>query len=212
MYTLYFLPGACSLATQVILRELNQPFELVHRQDAPHFSELNPAGTVPVLTHGRQVYNEGAAIVLELLQAHENPFGVGANGVSQTVLENILFANATMHPAYGRLFFIDQAIANPEAKLQAFNAAAQKINALWAVVEKKLNDRSFLGGETLSPADILLAVYSRWGAFFPVDISIGASTEAMLSRVISRESFQLALKAESEYRVGRVVAEEGAGE
>ena len=37
MYTLYFLPSACSLATQAILNELNQPVELIHKGEAGNF-------------------------------------------------------------------------------------------------------------------------------------------------------------------------------
>ena len=34
MYTLYFLPSACSLTTQAILNELNQPVALIHKGEA----------------------------------------------------------------------------------------------------------------------------------------------------------------------------------
>lgn len=34
MYTLYFLPGTCFLATQAILNKLIQPVELVHKGEA----------------------------------------------------------------------------------------------------------------------------------------------------------------------------------
>lgn len=199
MYTLYFLPGACSLATHAILNELSQPVNLVHRQDADHYAALNPAGTVPVLVAQNRVFNEGVAILLYLLDKHENTL-IDRDGESrQRAIENMLFANASMHPAYGRLFFIERNIGNAESRQQAFAAAVDAINNLWAVVEEKLKDTSYLGGDSVSPADFLLAVYSRWGQFFPVNITIGVNTQRMIDSVLSRDSFQRALQRENDY-------------
>ncbi|MFT6992601.1 MAG: glutathione S-transferase [Paraglaciecola sp.] len=38
------------------------------------------------------------------------------------------------------------------------------------------NRESIFGGYQPSAADILLTVYSRWGAHFPVDIPMGTNT------------------------------------
>lgn len=199
MYTLYFLPGACSLATQAILNELNQPLELIHKQDADNYDALNPAGTVPVLIDQNRVLNEGAAILLYLLDKHENHLIAKDGEKRQEAIENMLFANASMHPAYSRLFFIERNITNTEGKQQALAAAANSISNLWAVVEKKLQGKRYLGGETVSPADFMLSVYSRWGQSFPVNIAIGANTRRMIDSVIARDSFQKALQREGEY-------------
>lgn len=199
MYTLYFLPGACSLATQSILNELKQPVQLIHKQDADNYDSLNAAGTVPVLIDGGWVLNEGVAILLHLLDKHENNLIARSGELRQRAIEDMLFANASMHPAYGRLFFIERSITNTEGKQQAFAAAAAAISKLWAVVEAKLQTTAFLGGESVSPADFLLAVYSRWGQFFPVDIHIGPRTQRMIDSVIARDSFQRALQREHDY-------------
>ncbi len=199
MYTLYFLPGACSLATQSILNELNQPVTLIQKQDAENFEELNPAGTVPVLIDQQRVLNEGVPILLYLLDKHDNRL-IARNGEArQRAIENMMFANASMHPAYSRLFFTDANITNSEGKQQSFVAAANVINKLWAAVETKLQGKTYLGGESPSPADFLLAVYSRWGQFFPVDIVIGPSARRMIDSIIARDSFQKALQRENDY-------------
>ena len=110
-----------------------------------------------------------------------------------------MFANATMHPKYSLLFFIDQNINDEKAKQSAFRAAEQAINALWQVVEKQLSDQEFLGGDEPSAADVLLAVYSRWGKSFPVNITLGANSEKMVETVLLRPSFQRALAAEEQH-------------
>ena len=199
MYTLYFLPGACSLATQAILHELNQPVELIHKQDADHYESLNPSGTVPVLIDQHRVLNEGVAILLYLLDKHDNQLIARDGEARHRAIEHMLLANASMHPAYGRLFFIERHITQAEGKQQAFAAAASAINALWAAVETKLQGNFYLGGESPSPADFLLAVYSRWGQFFPVEIVIGPSARLMIDSVIARDSFQKALQREKAY-------------
>ncbi|TQV88840.1 glutathione S-transferase family protein [Aliikangiella coralliicola] len=193
MYTLYFSPGTCALATHAILNELGQTVKIVDRANAENFEKLNPVGAVPVLKDGDLVLTEGAAILLHLLDKHPNPL-LPKEGIDRsTALSDMLFANATMHPAYGRLFFVSQLNIDSKTKQTVLEAAAGAINALWQVVEARLQTQSFLGGETPSPADFLLAVYSSWGGAFPVDIKIGPQGRQMIEAIQSRPGYQLAL-------------------
>lgn len=63
----------------------------------------------------------------------------------------MLFANATMHPAYGRLFFAQANVIDAAARQQVFDSAAVAINKLWQVVEAKLEHMPYLGGMTSPP-------------------------------------------------------------
>lgn len=196
MYTLYYLPGACSLATQAVLHELDQPVEIVDVKQLNNFTDINPVGAVPVLIDGDNTLREGAAIFLYLFNKHKNDMLPTSGTSREQAIEDILFANATMHPAYGRLFFIAQHITDEHAKQTAFNAAAEAINSLWKVVDQQLAGQIFLGGERASAADILLAVYSRWGDKYPVTITFGGNTSRMLDAVQAMPSFQRSLEAE----------------
>jgi len=187
MYTLYYAQGACSVATQVVLRELGQEMKLIDAKQLDNFKAINPVGAVPVLIDGDKTLTEGAAIMLHILHKHHSSLFPEKN--REQAIENIMFANATMHPAYGRLFFISQHIDNETVKQQALNAAADSINQLWQVVENQLANKQFLGGEQISAADIMLAVYARWGAYFPVDIVMGEKTLKMLAKVQAMPSF-----------------------
>ncbi|WP_448550311.1 glutathione S-transferase family protein [Thalassotalea fusca] len=200
MYTLYFLPDACSLATQVVLRELNQKFTLVNKQHVTNFHEINPVGSVPALLdaydESQKPLTEGAAIMLYLLKKHENQLFPTNTLLQQQSIQDIMFANATMHPAYSQLFFVAQHIQDSNVKQQALNAAADNISQLWQVVESRLQNQPFLGGEKVSAADIMLATYSRWGGLFPVDILIGENTSMMLKNVLCSPNFVKAIEAE----------------
>ena len=197
MYKLFFSPGACSLATQVILREMGLTVELIHKDRLSDFTEINPVGAVPALADEDTIYTEGAAIILYLLNKHGNSLLPASDDARQKAIENIMLANATMHPAYSKLFFIDGNMMNGEEKTKLMNAAADNISRLWKVVESKLQDKAYLAGDNVGPADILLAVYARWGAFFPVDINIPQRVMTMIENVHARTSFKLSLDAES---------------
>uniref|UniRef100_UPI003564F2E2 glutathione S-transferase family protein n=1 Tax=Pontibacterium sp. TaxID=2036026 RepID=UPI003564F2E2 len=105
MYTLYYLPSACSLATLTVLLEMEHPVTLINKTKIDNFAEVNPVGSVPVLVDGDQTLVEGAAILLYLLQQKPNPLFPQDKDAQQHAIQNIMFANATMHPAYGRVFF-----------------------------------------------------------------------------------------------------------
>ncbi|GAB3038160.1 glutathione S-transferase family protein [Bowmanella dokdonensis] len=198
MYTLYFSKGACSLATQVILRELNQPFELVSKARTPDFNKVNPIGAVPALAVDGEILTEGAAIILYLLQKHPNDLLPGAASARQQGIEDLMFANATVHPAYSKLFFIASVLPDGDVKTQAFSAAAQQLSGLWQRVENKLADQPYLGGLHPSPADVLLAVYESWGQFFPVTIPVGPRSRTMIDSIRNRPSYLAAVAAEQQ--------------
>lgn len=196
MYTLYYIPGACSLATHTVLHELGQQVKVVDIKDVGDFPRINPVNTVPVLVDGDRVLREGAAVMLYLLDKHESPMLPRDGAGRARAIQDIMFANATMHPAYSRLFFIDQAVADSSAKMDAYQAAAKSINNLWKVVDDQLADKPFLGGDSPSAADIMLTVYSRWGEYFPVTIDLGARVETMLESIQQMPSFRRALDDE----------------
>jgi glutathione S-transferase len=192
------MPGACSLAVQVVLRELNQSVELIDITKLDNFKSVNPVGAVPVLVEGDKVLREGAAIMIYLLDRHNSDMLPAEGEARQDAIQNIMFANATMHPAYGRLFFIAQNVTDSKVKQEALDTAAVIINDLWQVVDKQLEVKTFLDGNDVSAADILLTVYSQWGEYFPVDIKLGENVERMVKAVSQRESFLGAVAAEQD--------------
>ena len=196
MYTLYYLPDACSLATHVLIHELGQKVKIIDKQKVGNFTAINPVGTVPVLIDNGNTLREGAAVILYLLNKHQNTMLPVAGPAREHAIQDIMFANATMHPAYSRLFFIAQNIVDEKTRQSSFEAAAQAITRLWQVVEQQLAKQKFLGGDKASAADIMLTVYSRWGASFPVTIPMGQNTKNMVKVLESMPSFQRALAAE----------------
>jgi len=196
MYTLYYSQGACSVATQVVLHELQQEVNIIDVQQMDNFKEINPVGAVPTLVDGEQTLTEGAAIMLHILSKHKSSLFPEEEGPRQKAIQDIMFANATMHPAYGRLFFLSQNVSDEKVKQDLLDSAAESINQLWEVVENQLANKSFLGGDSPSAADIMLTVYSRWGAYFPVKIVFGEKTTRMLDAVQAMSSFKKADETE----------------
>lgn len=197
MYQLYTHPDACSLATHTLLNLLDVPFTLHFRDNVQDFTEINPTNMVPVLQQDHLFMKEGAAIILSLLSTHNNNLLPASGLVRQQRIEQLMFANATMHPAYGRLFFASAHLQGEVLQL-FLNAVADDINLNWQQIESQLVNGHFLGGDSMSAADILLAVYSRWGQHFPVDIIIGPRSKKMIELVINSAPFQLALKQQEE--------------
>lgn len=189
MYKLYYAPGTCAIATQVILFELGQEVKIVDRAQAADFETLAPVKAVPVLVDGEHTLTEGAAIIIHLLTKHQSAMLPTHGFARQNAIQNIMFANATMHPAYGRLFFISANIDDDVIKQSTLNKAADDITSLWGYVESKLESQAFLGGDAPSAADILLAVYATWGEYFPVDIHIGPRSRGMIEAIHAMPSF-----------------------
>ncbi|MFN9528798.1 MAG: glutathione S-transferase family protein [Pseudomonadaceae bacterium] len=198
MYKLYYMPGACSLAIHALLNELKQDVQIIDRSKAQDFERLESRGMVPVLVDNGQVIREGAAIILYLLEKHKNQM-LPEGGLEKTrFIEWLMFANATLHPAYGRLFFIGKTLPDGPAKEQALNAASNIISSLWESVDKQLQQSTFVCGSRLTVVDMMLAVYASWGEYFPVDIIISDRARDVIAAARAHPAYVKAVNDELE--------------
>lgn len=197
MYTLYYLPGACSRAILTLLIELDQPVKLIDRTTVARYSDINPTGQVPVLVDGDLTLREGAVIIQYLLEKHQSQQLPGDHKQRYQFLQDLMFANATVHPAYGRLFFIDATLTEPDQKATAFDGAATALTTLWQIVEDRLADTPYMGGNEPNIVDLLLTVYASWGPNFPVTIPLGPRAERMIEGVTGLPSFAEAVRREN---------------
>lgn len=206
MYKLHYFAGACSMAIHVILNELGQEVTLVKGRDAegkvtPELLKVSPRGVVPVLEDDGLVLHEGGAIILYLLDKHKSSLMPASGPEKGTALQWLMYGNATLHPAYARLFFALKALEG-DAQAKVLDATYAYINKLWAEVEARLAEFPYIAGKELTAADILLTVIANWSARFEGKITLGENTKQLLRKVIARPSYQKALAAEQvEYKV-----------
>lgn len=200
MYKLFYTPGACSMAVHVLLQELNQPVTLekvdLSKPRSADLLQVNPRGQVPVLMDGNTPIVEGAAIMLHLLDKHPSALMPAKAGFERTkAMEWLMFGNASLHPAYSRYFGATRMNIDPAAKDAVVQTTIDGINAMWQVIEKRLETSPYLAGSEPTIADILCAVIANW-ATAETRIQRGPKTKALLQKISARPAYQKVMQAE----------------
>lgn len=193
---LYILPGACSLASNIALREAGIPFELAKvdkrtkRVDGVEFTTINPKGYVPALQlDDGQVLTENV-VVLQYI-ADLNPaakLAPPAGTLERYRLEEWLsFINSELHKSFSPLF---SAEATEEVKVYARNYLAKRL----AYLEGALGDNEYLMGTQFTVADAYLFTVLGWGTHVAVDI--GPKLKSYVDRIRTRPHVVEAITAE----------------
>ena len=203
MYTLYYLPGTCSMAVDVALNEIGVEFVMHNvavdagQPRSAEFLAINPRGNVPVLTINDFVLREGAAILTYLLDTHKSPLLPNTGLERAKALEWLAFANASLHPAYARVFFQHKVLGDDAAKNPLYAPAIAAIQKLWDDIEQQLQNQDYLCGKDCSIADILVTVIANWSPMLREPLNFGPKTKALFNRIITRPSYQKAMKSEA---------------
>lgn len=202
MYTLYYMPGACSLAVHAVLNEVGADFKIENvavpagQPRSEEFLKINPRGGVPVLKIGDFILREGAAILTYLLDTYKNPLLPQSGLERAAALEWLSFANSSLHPAYGRCFFQHRTLGDAAKENPLYKPSIEQIQKYWNEIEERLQTRDYLCGKDCTVADILVTVIANWSPMMKEPISFGPKTKAFFTRVISRPSYQKAMAAE----------------
>ena len=197
---LYYAPGACSLASHIIMREAGIDPVLVkvstkthELEDGGDFYTVNPKGYVPALELANGVIlTEGPAIMQYIADAHpEAKLAPPPATLERARLhEQLTFIGTEIHKSFSPLF-------SPTMPDEAKAAFIAKIADRLDLVEKHLSSgRDYLLGDRFSIADAYLFVVVNWAPALGIELARWPSVAALHARVAARPAAQAAMKAE----------------
>jgi glutathione S-transferase len=193
---LYYTTGACSLASNIALREAGIPFEMskvdkrTKRVDGVEFVTINPKGYVPALRlDDGQVLTENVAVLQYIADLNPGARLAPPAGTLERyrLLEWLSFINSELHKAFTPLFSSE---ATEETKTYARNNLAKRL----AYLDGALGDNKYLAGDQFTVADAYLFTVLGWGVHVAVDI--GPKLKSYVDRVRARPHVIEAMTAE----------------
>ncbi len=191
---LFYSPGACSLASHIVLEEtqLGATYEKVDlksktTESGADFKQLNPKGYVPALQlDNGELLTENMAILQYLAEASGKM--LPSDPMRRwRALEATAFISTELHKNFAPLF---NPTTTPEAKQNAKDILAVRFGwqAGW------IEDGKFVMGDELTIADAYLYVMLRWAGMLGLDVppALGQYVE----RMQKQPAVQRALAAE----------------
>jgi glutathione S-transferase len=196
----FYVPGTCSFATHIVLREAEIPFELdlVDRKtkitaSGIDYKALNPKGSVPgIQLDDGQVLTEGTAILQYLADQRPAKRLAPAAGTMEhyRMLEWLNFIATDLHKGFAPFF-------SPLAPEEMKQAARVRLVDRFGFTDRRLAGKSFLMGDSFTIADAYLFVMSGWATRFEVPLGTLPNLSAYFQRLAERPSIQAALNAEA---------------
>jgi glutathione S-transferase len=196
---LYYLTGACSLASNIALREAGLSFELIRvdrrtkrTADGLDFNEVNPKGYVPALRlDDGEVLTENVALLQYI--ADRNPAAKLAPPAGTMeryrLMEWLSFINSEVHKQFTPLFRQD---APDDTK----EYSRKNLGTRLGYLQRTIGSRTFLMGEQYTVADPYLFTVLGWGAHVDVDLARWPELERYVERIGQRPHVIEALKSE----------------
>ncbi|MDS1141589.1 glutathione S-transferase family protein [Pusillimonas sp. SM2304] len=197
---LYYLPGACPLASHIALEWAGQPYELqrLSREEIkqPAYLALNPLGAVPTLVDGDFTLTQSAAILEYIAELNPQAKLLPDTPRDRAEVRRWLgLFNADLHRTFGNIFGVQGLASTPEAQEELIAKSAAKVQQLFAIADKQLEGKAWIAG-TRSVADPYLYVLMRWANAKGVDLSGMKNLQAFYARMEADAGVQAALKAQ----------------
>jgi glutathione S-transferase len=196
---LFYMPGACSLAPHIVANEAGIDLDLVRvdgktkktEQDHDYLA-TNPNGYVPTLVLDSGERLTEASVVMQYLadQRPDTRLMPRAGEMARyRVQEWLGFIATELHKSFGAFF-------KPTTSEETKTANREHLARRLAFVDKSLDGRSFLTGDTFSVADAYLWTILGWAKYAGVDLAAFPNVQRFVSAVTSRPAVQKSLRSE----------------
>lgn len=207
MYTLYFSPGACSMASHIILEEAGADYEtkLISlpkgEQRTEAYLKINPHGKVPSLDIDGKIVTENAAILPLLSREFPQSNLLPGDSMEQARCMEILgWFGTTVHAAYrpaGRPERLAGSTDVGEAALDAIRQTGR--DAFWAGLEEidaMLEGKEFVMGSQFTLVDPYALVFYGWGINLDMPMGDLKNYTAFKDRMLQRPGVRKVLEDE----------------
>lgn len=200
----WYAPGACSLASHVLLHEVGVPFEAVETSFAKgahltdEFARINPKRRVPVLRLDGEVITEVPAIATAIAGLTPGRHLMGRTALDRArVCEWMNWLSGTLHgQGFAGLWRPERFSDDPDV-FEGIRARARRtIFESFDLVEHRLRG-SYSVGDGFTTVDPYLLVFYRWGNGIGIDMpATYPAYTALAHELVRRDSVAAALAAE----------------
>ena len=201
MLTLYFSPGACSLASHIGLEETGAPYELKPillakgQQRTEEYLKINPRGKVPSLSVDGKILVENTAILTYLARSFPGKKLMPTDPAEEArCIGTMCWFSSVVHPSYQRAMRPER-FAEGEAAQATVKETGRK--SFWAncqEIDSMIQGKDWVMGSEYTLVDPYALVFYGWGARagFPMkDLSTyTAWQERMMNRPTVRKSVE----------------------
>lgn len=196
---LYYSPGACSMASHIVLTEIGKPFEIKRvdtktkvMDDGGDYWKVNPKGAVPALEVNGEVLTEGPAILQYIADSNgATELAPPAGTIERARVQELLsYVGSELHKAFVPLFV-------PGRTDEERAAAREQVNKKLEWLESLLADgRAYLTGANFTVADAYAFVVANWTKFTGMSLEAFPMLTSYVERVAARPAVQATMKAE----------------
>jgi glutathione S-transferase len=197
---LYLAPHACSLAVDIVARELTMPLSLEwvdvrakRLLDGTDYFKINPKGQVPTLAlDDGQLLTEGPVIVqcIADMKAGNSLLPQNATLERYRVLEWLNFISSELHKGFTPLF-------RPTTPPAYREIAIENLSKRFAWLNEVLSSQPYLTGDTFTVADAYCYTIVTWSRLHNLDLSPWPHLVDYINRIEVRDSVKAARAAEA---------------
>jgi len=197
---LYYAPGACSMASHIVAKELELEVMPIKVDLKTHTTEgdgdyysINPKGYVPALEIAEgQVLTEGVAILMYLAdQKPEKGLNPSLEGMEKYHFQELMtFISSELHKRMSQFF------GKSSYTEEGFAMHIEKLHRRLAYLDSKLSGNEFLFGNSFTVADAYVFTVLNWRHMFQFDISQHQNLKMYLEKLATRPSILKAMEAE----------------
>jgi glutathione S-transferase len=170
MLTLYYSPGACSLASHIALEDAGATYEATRidfaakQQSAPDYLAINPKARVPALATPRGVLTETPAMLAFIAQSIpkarlaplDDPFAFAQMQAFNSYL------CSTVHVAHAHRMRGYRWADDPAALDAMRRKVPETVGACFALIERAMLKDPWVMGEQYTVADPYLFTLAQW--------------------------------------------------
>lgn len=207
MTTLYFAPGACSLAPHIVLEWIGAPYEAVRVAfGSPELLAVNPAGAVPTLREADGwLLTQAGAILDYLAQKHPEADLSGGDSLRERAEAHrwSAFFTSDVHAAFWPLFSPQRYTTDPapEAREKVVEAARALVARQFGILDAHLRGRDWVLGDGRGKRSVIDAYafpMIRWATrVLPEGLTPWPGIQALHDRIKADPAVQAVLAREA---------------
>ena len=202
MLTLYYGPGACSMASHIVLEESGEKYEPRNASISPaassareEYQKINPHGRVPALEARRRRRASARTPRSFPISASASNCGRPIPRARSRALSLIGWFASTVHPAHGHVGRPERYAADPAAHASIKETGLKTFHAYLKEIDQTLAGRQWFGDQ-YSVLDPYGFVFYTWGVRRELPMGELKNYTAFKDRMVARPAVQRVLEDE----------------